>query len=300
MINETMPRGTVLASSAVLGDNGYPTDLISILFGEIPSPENPGMLDLTGGTIQNMNTKEPIKVGDVFQVEIAGVEFNSTIVGSAATIPFVDIIFLWHASTLTNLLGPALYEETFGHQRPNYLIVKAESMDYVEEVVNGIRDILKDRSVYQVRYDGYALSLIKQLKTQTEPLYRLIGVASLGATFAVIFFASYVNFNKRSWEIGLLLSQGWCWRSILYLYSSYFLVIAVLSGGISLLLSVLISNLLSFNYEVYRTNIIVSTQLSELQMMSAIPAAIGIGFLSVYLLIWRSKKLGVEGLLREY
>jgi ABC-type antimicrobial peptide transport system permease subunit len=178
--------------------------------------------------------------------------------------------------------------------------VKAESMDYVEEVVNGIRDILKDRSVYQVRYDGYALSLIKQLKTQTEPLYRLIGVASLGATFAVIFFASYVNFNKRSWEIGLLLSQGWCWRSILYLYSSYFLVIAVLSGGISLLLSVLISNLLSFNYEVYRTNIIVSTQLSELQMMSAIPAAIGIGFLSVYLLIWRSKKLGVEGLLREY
>ncbi|MFQ5950665.1 MAG: FtsX-like permease family protein, partial [Candidatus Geothermarchaeales archaeon] len=144
------------------------------------------------------------------------------------------------------------------------------------------------------------LTHIKDLKAQTQPLYRAIGFASVGATLAVTLFATYVGFRKRSWEIGLLLSQGWRWLSVFYLYFTYFAIIALLSGVISILLSNFLSGYVSFSYEVYGDTLFVNPSLSGVHMLSAIPVALSIGFLSVYLLVWRSRKLGVEGILRKY
>lgn len=282
----------VYMNSAVLGNGGYPPELIELLAGILPSAENRGMLEITGGSFSS--------VGETFNAEVAGVKINTTLVGSAATIPFVDIIVLWDKAFLLGVLGPDSYQATFGHHRANYLIVKAESVEHVDTVAAGIREILEDLPRYQVRYDRFALSHMENLKTQVQPLYYSIGVMSLASTLGMILISSYVNLRKRSWEVGLLLSQGWRWRSVVTLYSFYFLVVAVVSGLVAIVLAGFISNLLSFSYEVSRGDILVRMRLSELHLISSIPMAVLIGLTSVYVLLRRFRKLGIENMLSEY
>src|SRR5207245_898471 len=160
--------------------------------------------------------------------------------------------------------------------------------------------ILKDFRGYIPIYDQAAIVDLQNLQKQTIPLYHLIAVVGILFATSVSFFASILATGRRSWESGLLISQGWSRLRILGSTFAYYGTVSLIAFVISAILTESASKFAIFQYWVYGTKLMISTPVSRLYLFSAIPIALLISGVVALVESIRVRNLRLETALRDY
>jgi len=289
-----------VASAVIGGPDGFPVGLVGLTSGRLPRANEAGFIVNTP-LLLDQNSGRTYAVGGSASVSINGDNFTAYAVGVNAYNPLLGDYAqaLWNSTFLQNELGQKLYNETFG-AGINLLIVKVATIDQVQGVASQVTNSLEAYPAYGVDYDQATVDSLVSVETGTAPLYELIGVVTLGSSVAALFFVSYVAVNRRSWEVGLFVSQGWTWNRVTKFFLEYFLLLAAIAFALSLLLSMLISQYTTFSYQVYGSILRVGTSIGLSNVFSAGLIAIGISFVVSFFMRWRLRKSSLDNTLREY
>jgi len=294
-------------SAVIGGPYGFPLALVDLTAGRLPFGTRPEFI-VNDPTISNMNNVgagynlgKPYAIGDNTSVTTAGANFTASVVGINSYSPLLgdSAQSLWNATFFQNELGQKLFNETFG-VGATLLIVKVTSVDQVPVVANRVTDSLQAYPAFRVEYDQATVNSLLSVETGTAPLYELIGLVSLGSSIAALFFVSYVAVHRRSWEVGLFVSQGWTWRRVTEFFLEYFLLLAALSYVVSVLLSLLIMQYTTFSYQVFGTVLRLQTSAGVFDLASAGLIAVGVTFAISFFMRWRLSKSSLDSTLREY
>lgn len=298
--NVTVGEVVMAGYSAVLGENEFPLSLVDLVRGRLPRPGEGGFIFNTS-PLRNPKTGASYEVNDTVLMEIAGVRFNATLLGVNAFNPLLQLVMiLWDPTFLRQQLGAAVYQTTFGGEGTNAVILKARSAEDVTRLVNQLKTLLKNYPRFLTTFDETTLRNLQALRLQTAPLYQLLGWVSLASTASVTFLVTYLAGGRRGWEAGLLISQGWGWRHTTGLFLAYYILLAGIAYLLSMLSAFLISVPLTFRYEAWGSEIMVSPSPQPLYLGSALPFALLISAAAAFFLTWRLRRLGLDTLLREY
>lgn len=290
---------TVEEDTALIGgDSGFPTGLIQILQGRMPRP---GAAEFVSFSSSNATASE-VGLNATKEMVMGGVQFNATLVGIAAANPPVvgNLGVLFDSSFLSIKLGQSEFSQMFQRSGYNYVVVKAQDIDQVDNLSRQITNLLKPYPVYQTQYDPASIVNLRTLISRTAPLYQALGVLSLGATVIVTSFVAWLGLRRRSWEAGLLVTQGWKWQSVSRFYFSYYVVLLVLSFSVAILLSLIISPLIGFDLKLYGQDVGLKTALQPLYVLATLAVALGTSVLIPLLLTTRLKQIGLDSILRDY
>lgn len=294
-------------SAVVGGPNGFPPDLLALSAGRSPGNEpvfafepylknaNPPQIDVSlGGTNE-------VVIGclSCANITTTGSYFNATAVGEVAVNPlFSDVALFWNSTFMMNHLGPQLYQQEWGSNRSNYLIVKVDSVADVSRVGNTISRLLSPP--FQASYDQVFAQDTQSFVTQTAPLYEIIGLISLVAVIAITFLVSQLVASKRSWEAGMLLTQGWRWRELFTLYSYYFLILSLVSFALASLISVVASHFFTSTYYIFAEKVTVTAAADPFYVGTGLLLAALMSFFASWTVLRRLKRMGLDGILRAY
>jgi ABC-type antimicrobial peptide transport system permease subunit len=305
-------------SAVIGGQGGFPQALISLSAGRLPENGEAGFIvnGLANSTLRMNQTyvaafEEPSqnRTPNVnTYVDDWGreyVRFNATAVGQMPYNPmFQQVGVLWNSNFLRQKLGVQLYDETFGGEGPNYFIVKAEGIGQVEQVADNLQAIFTDLSTdypgYSVIYDQATVQAQLSFQSGSAVLYELIGITSLLSVTSLVFLIIYVFSGRRSWEAGLLITQGWNWRKITKLFFNYYLLLGILAVAISAPLSVLIARQVGYSFQVYGNTLVIPILISPYTLVSCLVISLLVSTVAAYFAVWRMKKMGLDNLLREY
>jgi ABC-type antimicrobial peptide transport system permease subunit len=300
------------ARSAVIGGtNGFPTSLLTLASGRYPDSVQPEMV-FNGRLLLGWH------VNDTYYVDIGCLtcygsatshgnvtgQFNVTAVGVTAANPLLsDVFILWNSTYLENLLGPTLYNQTFlGNDQSyaDFIIVKVDNLQDVQPVVTALQGILVPYPLFGTTSNQALKASLLSYRGLTGPVYEILGWASLISVAAIVFLVAYIVVGRRTWEAGLVLAEGWSWRKVLQYYWFYL----TLMGGIALALAIPIAtNLIgSFgaSYNVYGETIQFAAYVDPLYVGTAVVLIVFASSLSSLLFVRRMKRLGLDGILREY
>ena len=120
------------------------------------------------------------------------------------------------------------------------------------------------------------------------------------AVISIIFIITYVFISRRSWETGLLLSQGWNWRRITNLYISYYLTLGLVAIAISVPSSLLAASRFSLSFQAYDNTLTIPMVINPYLIASGTAICLLISALAAYFAIHRMRKMGLDNLLREF
>jgi len=296
-----------VSSVLVGGPGGFPPALLTLSSGKAPGNEpafafepyledsQPPQTDVQLGVAQEV----AIGCGACANVSIVGSHFNATAVGEVAVNPlFSDIALFWNSTFMMNHLGPQLYQEEWGSNRSNYLIVKVDSVADVPRVGSAISQLLPPP--FQANYDQVFAQDAQSFVTQTAPLYEIIGLISLVAVIAITFLVSHLVAGKRSWEAGMLLTQGWKWRELYSLYSYYFLMLSIVSFALAAVISVAASHFFTSTYYIFAEKVTVAAAADPFYVVTGLLLAILMSLFASWTVVQRLKRMGLDGILRAY
>jgi hypothetical protein len=296
--------------SAVFGGpNGFPPDLLALSAGSSPKNEpafvfepylknsDPPQTDARlGGTNELVIGCLNCPNGNITTV---GSYFNATAVGEVAFNPlFSNIAVFWNSTFMMSHLGPALYQQEWGGNRTNYLIVRVDNVADVTRVGTAISQVLSPPS--QAQYDQVFAQDTQSFVTQTAPLYEILGLVSLAAVIAITFLVSHLVASKRSWEAGMLLTQGWKWRELYSLYSYYFLILSLVSFALASIISVVASHFFTSTYYIFAQQVTVTAAADPFYIVTGLLLAVLMSFFASWTVVRRLKRMGLDGILREY
>jgi len=285
--------------SAPIGQGYFPLDLVSLIEGRLPGNQEAGFLSNCDGHIDIRNNS-PLTVNSTYTVRVGSTEFNAIATGrNTINYLYADVCVLWNSMFLQQELGVANFTATFGGP-PNFAIIKVDSINDVREVAESLGVILKDFRGYIPIYDQAAIVDLQNLQKQTIPLYHLIAVVGILFATSVSFFASILATGRRSWESGLLISQGWSRLRILGSTFAYYGTVSLIAFVISAILTESASKFAIFQYWVYGTKLMISTPVSRLYLFSAIPIALLISGVVALVESIRVRNLRLETALRDY
>jgi hypothetical protein len=294
-------------SAVVGGVDGFPPALLALASGNAPGgnatfafepylkESQPSQTDVHLGVAQEV----VIGCGTCANVTAVGSYFNATAVGEVAFNPlFSDIALFWNSTFMMQHLGPQLYQEEWGSNRSNYLIVKVDSVADVSKVGTTIGKLLSPP--FQANYDQVFAEDAQSFVTRTAPLYEVIGLISLLAVVAITFLVSHLVAGKRSWEAGMLLTQGWRWRELYSLYSYYFLTLSLVSFGLASAISMIASHFFTSTYSIFAQQVIVTANADPFYVVTGLLLAVLMSFFASWTVIRRLKRMGLDGILRAY
>lgn len=295
-------------SAVVGGPNGFPPSLLALSEGVSPGNEpafafEPYMKSQSPPqTDVHLGVAQEVAVGCRVCANIStiGSSFNATAVGEVAVNPlFSDIALFWNSTFMMNHLGPQLYNEEWGGgNRSNYLIVKVDNIADVSRVGSTISQLLAPP--FQANYDQVFAQDTQSFVTQTAPLYEVLGLVSLVAVVVITFLVSHLVASKRSWEAGMLLTQGWTWRELLSLYSYYFLILSLVSFAIASIVSVVASRFFTTSYEIFAEKVTVTAAADPFYVGTGLLLAVLMSFFASWTVVRRLKRMKLDGILRDY
>jgi len=292
-------------SAFIGGINGYPTSLINLTSGHMPSENESSFINNNAalGIFSDFNKQYEV----AFNVSIHSTANSTNIVKFKASVGGINVLnpitgsimVLWNREFLEHKLGEKLFNQTFGGG-PNFIIVKAEDIQYVNGIARAIRNLLNNNTGYVVNYDEVALDAFRALETQSAPLYNLLTFVAIAVTSFVVFLVSYIAALKRKWEPALLITQGWTWKRYSRFLLSYFMLIGIISFVLSSIASYAITQFLHYKVLVSETYLDIGVQANLFYLISALPLVLMISYFSSFLFTKRVKSLGLDSLLREY
>ena len=109
-----------------------------------------------------------------------------------------------------------------------------------------------------------------------------------------------IDARRKSWETGLLITQGWKWRDVIKLNFSYLLILSLIAYGISLLISFVILSSLQFQYKVFLSGLSIGTAPNLTYVLGGLPITVLIVLATSTYVSRQLKKKGIDGLLREH
>ncbi len=300
--------------SAVIGGQvGFPESLISLSKGRFPGIEAEFLIN--GAAASTLTISETRTVGfsiasntgisdDKFFRDSYGneyIHFNATAVGQMPYNPMLQQVdVLWNSTFLENELGTQLFNQTFGGEGTNYVIVKAQSIEEVEQIAHEVQSMFVNYPGYSVIYDEATVQTLLSFQSGSQTLYDLIGVASLFSVVSIIFVFSYVFSGRRRWEAGLLVTQGWSWHRVNRLFLYYYLVMGVIAGVLSILLSAIISSQITYSFQAYGETLKIPLLVTQGTWASGIAISLIVSTSAACFAVWRMKRMGLDNLLREY
>jgi hypothetical protein len=281
--------------SAVIGGNtGYPQQLMDISAGRIPG-NNEAAFDL------NSYQDNPFNLSNVADVQVANRNFTATEVGINKYIPLIgnNLGVLWNASFMEQELGSSLFNTTFGHGI-NFVILKATSVANVGTAVSAIKNLLSAYPSYLVIYDQSSVDNLLSLQKGVAPFYTLLGIVSLSFAAIAVLIVSVIAINRRGWESGLLISQGWTWKDLRDYFFFYFLILFLVSLSLSILASLVVAKYSATSFEVYGGYITINVSLGLPYLEVAGLMAIVLTAAASVFMTWRLQRMGLDRILREY
>jgi len=229
------------------------------------------------------------------------VQFNATAVGKMPYNPILQQVYiLWNSTFLRQKLGDQLYDQTFGGEGGTLFIVKAEDINQVKTIASKIASIFDNYLGYSVVYDQATVAAQLSFQSGSGILFNLIGITSLFSVVSMVFLITYLFSGRRSWEAGLLVTQGWSWRRVTKLFFYYYIVLGIISVAISTVISLIIASQIGYSFQVYGNTLTVAILISPYMLASGIVIALLVSGVVAYFALWRMKKIGLDNLLREY
>ena len=149
-------------------------------------------------------------------------------------------------------------------------------------------------------YVQAAVTDLLSVDSSTAPIYNLIGGVSLVTSIAAVFLISYIGVKRRSWEAGLLVSQGWTWSQVANFLWAYFIVLAGIAYALSILFSLAVLPYATFSYQVYGTLLHINTSIGLFSYASAALIVIVVTVAVSQIMRWRLKRARLDTILREY
>lgn len=293
----TLKSLNVSTLTAVLGGaHGFPPSLVQVVEGRLPGHGKPEFI------LFSNTPNSPPDLGKSMQMEVAGMSFNATLVGVAASSAPItgNIGILLDQSFVAGLLGPTLFNSTFGGSGSNYVIVKANSISLVNQVATEVAGVVKDYPVFQTNYDLASAMNLKALITQTAPLYEALGILSFGITVLAALFVAWLGVRRRSWEAAMLVTQGWRWAFVSKLYIAYFLALAAVSYSLALAASFLMSPFVGFNLQLYGQQVGLQTSPQSTYIILSLVLAVALSLGGAVLVVRSLRRRGLDDILREY
>jgi len=284
-------------SAVVGGPNSFPTVLLDITQGSFPQGTQNGFVYVAGSPEPQGNYSKFISP---FQNSTPlSPMFNATATGTIAMNPlFNEFQYLWNSSFIRYELGNATYNQLFGGE-PNYVIIKADSINDVASVVNQVNNIIDPYPRFIVLYNQALIDSLVSFQSQTAPLYYALDIIALIAAIAVTALLANISAGRRIWEAGLFIAQGWLWNNVYRLYYFYFLILSISGFALSLIASIIISHFLVFRYIVYGTTLPIQLVISPVFVSIAFILAIAIPFMASYIAL-RKFRRNIDRMLAEY
>ena len=299
-------------SAVIGGAKGYPVELVPLSSGRLPNSDgefiSTGLpLELLSNTSPS-NPPKPGSIGSIFHVFLGADpdrpvgNFSAILVGIEKVNPILsmNVQILWNSSLIEQKLGPVAYGQTFG--QTNLLIIKVDSVSHVKSVANQTQRLLSSYPPlqgYRASYDETAIDNFLSVQSGTAPLYQILGIVSLLSATSVVVLITYLSFGKRKWEIGLFVTQGWTWGKVSKYYLSYFMSLALIAYTISVVLSFVLSRFAIYNYQLFASQLTVVASPQPVFLVSALPLALVISSMGPYLLVRKSRRVGLDNILRE-
>ena len=283
-----------ILSAVVGGSEGYPQSFLDLASGRVPAGNESGF-------IYNAGVGNPIQLGETANVQIAKVNFTAKEVGINKYIPLIgnNLGVLWNSSFIRSKLGTPLFAKTF-EGGVNFVIIKAMSAEDVPAVVSRLRNLLANYQSYIIIYDQATVDNLLSLEKGTAPIYDLLGAVSLGFAVLAVFVVSNMAISRRGWEAGLLLTQGWSWKSLRDYNFFYLLLLGGLAFGLSILASAIVSNYTSTTYEVYGGYQTITVSIGTEFVVVAGVMVVALAFVSAIFTNWKLRKLGLDRILRDF
>jgi ABC-type lipoprotein release transport system permease subunit len=281
-------------SAVVGGPSGFPPQLITLEGGALPESQAPGFL-------MNADAGPTYTLNESARVQIANVNFTAREVGVSNYVPVLgdNLVVLWDQSYVKAQLGPALFNTTFG-KGTSFVVIKTDTVQDVEAVVQNLGKVLSPYQDFVISYDQPTVANLLSLENGTAPLYDALGIASLAFAMGGVIAVTNVAITRRSWEPGLVLTQGWNYRDVTVFFLCYFLIISTIALAVSIMLSYVISRLSGVQYEVYGGNIFVPVSPSSEFVIASIAVSISLPFLAALFVSWKVRRKGLDSVLREF
>lgn len=295
---------TVYPSAVVGGPKGYPVDLMDIANGTFPHDgESAFVINALLPNILRLNHNYTVDLASNYDGSGSPITppFNATVSGIMAMNPlFGDIELFWNSSFLMNKLGSVAYNQTFGGNGTNYIIIKVGNVADVPAVVSQLDKMLKPYPLFVAVYNQQLIQSLDSFVYQTAPLYAILESVALVAVIAITFFTSYAVAGKRKWEAGLLVSQGWSWGFVFFLYFFYFVILFLTAFVASSLASIFLSHFLVFKYTVFIKRLSVTVSVLPIYLLETFVLSIGMSSLASYTIVRRLRGTGIDRILAEF
>lgn len=308
--NTTLNYDVTEQAVLIGGPRGFPPSLVALETGRLPGNEstfdmNPDLTSPYALDTTFLNESRPVAIScfQCLNPNEVSTRFNATAVGELALSPILSGIgIIWNSTFMQQRLGPTLFKQTWEGNGSNYVIVKVDNVANLPGVVNATEALIQAPQYgdFGVMYDQALMQSLQSLTTQTAPLYQIIGVISLIAVAGVTFLVSQLIAGRRDWEAGVYLTQGWSWREVYLLYSIYFLVLSVASFAIAAVTSFFASQYFTATYIIFGTSVTFTASVVPRYLVSGLVFAFALAFFSSYTIVRRQKRMGLDGIVREY
>lgn len=285
--------------SAVIGDTGYPLNLITLDHGSLPQ----GAQFITNG-----NQGPTIGHSELCSVNTANGEylFNATCVGIMNEVNINPLLgeteLLWNETFLRSVMGNVTFNQTFGGAGADEIIIKAQNYSVVPLVVNETQQALNQDPIgseFTIIYDSFDVSNIQSFQQSSGWINTLIGVLALGFVASMIFLLTYVYSVKKEQEAGLLITQGWKWTDVTKLFAGYYLVLGAIAIAISVPLSIFIASNIQYSFTVWAGTISVPITVPTTSIITSVLIGFGISVAASVFAVWNMKRRNLDDLLRE-
>jgi FtsX-like permease family len=293
--NMTVTISEVGYTSAVIGgDDGFPPQLLVLSSGAMPTPGS-------GSFILNGNYGLDLSSGTL-KMQVGGVNVTGRNTGTSQYIPLIgnNLQILWDRTYLVNQLGAKVFSQTFGSI--NFVIVKAADVAQVSKIADTVTSDLASGGykAYTVDYDALTVQSLQSLESGTAPEYALLGIVSLAGMVLGVIAVSFVAINRRGWEAGLLVSQGWRFRDVLTYYFTYFALLLALSAVIATGVSYAVTRFTSVSFSVYAGTVELAPTLNFEYLVGGIAVMLLVCALVSWLMVRKVRSKGVDSVLRSF
>lgn len=285
-------------TSAMLGgSNGYPIPLVVLSSGALPVEGSDSfILNANQGALgYNLS-------GRTLSMQVGGLNVTGRSSGQSQYIPLIgnNLQILWDRTFMMNQLGPKLFNQTFG--RINFVVIKAADITRVSAIAETITSELSKAGykAYTVDYDALTVQSLQSLEAGTAPEYTILGIVSLGAMVLGIIAVSFVVVNRRGWEAGMLVSQGWTLSNVLTFYFTYFAVLLMISAVLATVVSTAVARFTVVSFSVYGGSIELAPTLSFEYLLGGVGVMLLVCALVSWVIVRRVKRTGLDAVLRSF
>lgn len=290
------------ALSVVVGDGGFPSQLLSLAGGRLPSSPGEYVLNSEAppaGALGGMQ-EAFLSCYSCGLEGVLGAPFNATEVGTVATDLYLsDIQVFWNATFAENLLGASTFQATFGNASVNYIVLKVDRLNEMVAVSQSVSQVLQAYPGFSVEYDQSLQTTLESFVTNASPAYSVLAAAAVGLVVLVSITLAQMISRRRRWELGLLVVQGWGRNEIMAIYFIYFLVLSFLSVAISSAISYVSISKMTATYSQYGGTFTIASHLDSTAVLLTFGLAFVVSLLSAYTMARGARGKALDRTFRE-